>query len=65
VTLIVIGGDPAYTLTLPATGGNVKYAGGINTVPPASEGSFVMISITAIPFDEDKVYMVTISPEFA
>jgi hypothetical protein len=65
VTLIVYGSE-SYTVTLPETGGDVKYAGGVSTLPPTTaEGSIVMISITAVVgWDSDQNFLVTISPEF-
>ena len=68
VTVILNQGTTGgYAITLPATGGNVKYAGGINTIAATTANTVTMLSITGYwnLADSQTEYLVTVSPAFA
>lgn len=65
VTLIVQQGATPYTLTLPTGNANIRYAGGVSTVP-STANTTVLISVTGVyNYNTTSVnYLVTVSPEF-
>jgi hypothetical protein len=67
VTVILNQGQTGgYSVTLPATGGIYKYAGGSNTVSTTTANTVTMVSVTGYynTADSQTEYLITVSPGF-